>query len=454
MEMKSEHLELQESQKSMEDQDQMTLDQRILKRKGNEESEKNPKLLWIRKRPPAPPHPRYSPEYMQVLIDQVERNKRSVRKTDKINDEANSCSLKKAQELQMKLAPEMPSFVKFMLPSHVSSCFWLRIPGNFCKLNIPKKDCSIMLVDESGEEYKTKFLGEKGGLSGGWKRFSTAHDLVEGDSVVFQLIEATKFKVYIIGKNGLPKCSQVAGDLALEKEILTDNADEGACSLSVLQESNHNDTPPGSVSNPGHSEEVGSEDLEGIRSATTIMKFKDVKSFEDFTIIVNDWNIDSELSEHVRAKYYELCCSQKAFLHDNLSSVINCKLLIAGIISGVVNVAEFIRSCKLNTNENDFTNWRKCLDGFEKMGMNVGFLHARLHQLENLAFKSEGAKDSKIYNEAVSQRTCLVEEIRKLELKLLELKEVHASKDGEIRTLKLKAKRHEMKFQAKVNDPW
>ncbi|XP_042509154.1 B3 domain-containing protein Os01g0234100-like [Macadamia integrifolia] len=172
------------------------------------------------------------------------------------------------------------------------------------------------------------------------------------------------------------------------------------------------------------------------------MEFKNVKNFEDFTVIVNGWNIDSELPEHVRAKYYELCCSQKAFLHCNLTPVINCKL-ITEIISGTVKVANFIRSCKLITaSKNDFANWNKCLDAFESMGMNVGFLQARLQQLV------------KLYNEAMLKRACLEGKIRNLEVMLMEIQEAFASKEKEIETLKWEAERHDVKFQAEVNAPW
>ncbi|XP_043710136.1 B3 domain-containing protein Os01g0234100-like [Telopea speciosissima] len=417
--------------------------------------DEEPRLLWVRKRPAAPPPPRYSPECM----------KSRKRKTNTINqfhacDEANSGFTKKATELQMKLGPELPTFVKFMHPSHVgSSCILLKLPRDFCKLNLPKEDCRITLVDESGKEYKMNYLGRAVALSAGWKGFSIAHKLVVGDSVLFQLIEAIKFKVYIIRGNGLTN-SEVAGAFAHSKEILTDERDvkhSKSRSLYDLQEKNQNAGPPGSTSNPGppageqfkNDSEVGSEDLEGIILAKKNMEFKDVKSFEDFTNIVNDLIKDSELSEHVRVKYYELCCSQKALLHDHLLEGINCKL-IAGIISEIVNVADAIRACKLTTFQNDFASWDKSLNAFEQLGMNVGVLRNRMHQAVSVTFESEGAME--MYNEVVFKREGLVEEIRNLELKLMESKEALARYDKEIETRK--AEKLEMKFQAVVNVPW
>lgn len=53
----------------------------------------------------------------------------------------------------------------------------------------------MTLVDEDGNKYKTIYLARKTGLSGGWKGFAVAHDLVDGDAVVFQLIKPTTMKV-------------------------------------------------------------------------------------------------------------------------------------------------------------------------------------------------------------------------------------------------------------------
>lgn len=53
----------------------------------------------------------------------------------------------------------------------------------------------MTLVDEEGNEYETIYLARKTGLSGGWKGFAVAHDLVDGDAVVFQLIKPTTMKV-------------------------------------------------------------------------------------------------------------------------------------------------------------------------------------------------------------------------------------------------------------------
>ncbi|XP_062024094.1 B3 domain-containing protein Os06g0194400-like [Rosa rugosa] len=104
----------------------------------------------------------------------------------------------KAEELESRLGSDYPTFVKPMLQSHVTGGFWLGLPLPFCRKYLPKRDAAVMLVDEEGEEYPIVYLGNKNGLSGGWRGFSIAHELVDGDALVFQLIKPTTFKVYII----------------------------------------------------------------------------------------------------------------------------------------------------------------------------------------------------------------------------------------------------------------
>lgn len=55
----------------------------------------------------------------------------------------------------------------------------------------------MVLEDESGKEYETKYLAEKVGLSAGWRGFSVAHKLVERDVLVFQLVGSSKFQVIV-----------------------------------------------------------------------------------------------------------------------------------------------------------------------------------------------------------------------------------------------------------------
>ncbi|OIS96352.1 b3 domain-containing protein [Nicotiana attenuata] len=109
----------------------------------------------------------------------------------------------RAEEVQSRLSTKYPSFMKPMIRSNVTAGFWLSLPRFFCQLHLPRHDTTVTLVDESQEEYKTKYLAERNGLSGGWRGFSLAHNLVEGDVLVFQLFRFCKLKVYIVRANYL-----------------------------------------------------------------------------------------------------------------------------------------------------------------------------------------------------------------------------------------------------------
>ncbi|MCO5602718.1 hypothetical protein L7F22_056855 [Adiantum nelumboides] len=121
------------------------------------------------------------------------------------SEEARMSATKKAEDLKKMLPQTHASFVKPMLQSHVTGGFWLGLPAAFCRDNLPKKDDRIVLEDELKEEWETIYLSYKTGLSGGWRGFSLDHGLVDGDALVFELVEPKRFKVHIIrvyGANG------------------------------------------------------------------------------------------------------------------------------------------------------------------------------------------------------------------------------------------------------------
>ncbi|KAK9271461.1 hypothetical protein L1049_027052 [Liquidambar formosana] len=151
---------------------------------------------------------RPAPFYKEVAVrvDRVEIPRRIFKRRDLSNrvyasDEARAYAIERAEEVQSGLEPHYPTFVRSMLPSHVSGGFWLGLSVQFCKKHLPRRDDVVTLVDEEGDEYPTIYLARKPGLSGGWKGFAVAHELVDGDALIFQLIRPTTFKVYIIRVN-------------------------------------------------------------------------------------------------------------------------------------------------------------------------------------------------------------------------------------------------------------
>ncbi|VFQ85950.1 unnamed protein product [Cuscuta campestris] len=147
-----------------------------------------------------------APNYKEIGFESLGIARRSYVRRDLLNrvyasDGDRMDALERAEALGQGLDKEFPSFVKPMLQSHVTGGFWLGLPVQFCKAHLPRHDEMITLVDENGEESVTKYLSLKTGLSGGWRGFALMHDLVDGDALVFQLIEPTTFKVYIIRVN-------------------------------------------------------------------------------------------------------------------------------------------------------------------------------------------------------------------------------------------------------------
>ncbi|GAB2222514.1 hypothetical protein Droror1_Dr00016630 [Drosera rotundifolia] len=166
------------------------------------------------------------PNYKEYALDPFERPGRRVyNRRDLLNrvyasDNDRMHAIQRAKELEASLDSEFPVFVKPMLQSHVTGGFWLGLPVHFCKIHLPHHDEMVMLVDEDNQTWETKYLALKTGLSGGWRGFSIDHELVDGDALVFQLINPTTFKVYIIKV----KCPEGSEESNAETEEVMDVA--------------------------------------------------------------------------------------------------------------------------------------------------------------------------------------------------------------------------------------
>ncbi|XP_061337770.1 B3 domain-containing protein Os01g0234100-like [Gastrolobium bilobum] len=386
---------------------------------------------------------------------------------------SHGAALIRAEEMQSNLESEFPSFVKSLVRSHVASCFWMGLPVAFCRRHLPDKDTTITLEDESGKEYKTKYIACKTGLSAGWRQFSAVHKLQEGDVVVFQLVEPTKFKVCIIRANNSRELDGALSLLNLDSNIKQkvggkDNANTNsvACNSSKrkhgkpvpqdIQKKKKTGVPrlgptprQSAEQSENDSEEALSEVLEGFK----MLEFKNVKRFEDFSIIVDGMLIDAELSTEVRNKYYKLCYSQHAFLHDNLIKGLNYKL-IAGIISETVNIADAIKISVISTPRVEFASWDKTLLAFEHLGMNVEFLRIRLRRLVSIAYETDDASETKRYLAYRSEHSRADDEIKNMETKLEELKGACNGFGAYLESLRCKAESYQLKFQKEVTSLW
>lgn len=377
----------------------------------------------------------------------------------------------RAEEFLSSLGNERPSFMKLLVRSHVGSCFWMGLPVPFCKMHLPSRDAIVFLENENGQEFPIKYIAHKTGLSAGWRRFVAGNKLLEGDVLIYQLIGPCRFKVYIIRANGLTEVDGALSLLILDSQPKQIDAEgsvdaEGkkkkhpkSLALTVVQEKQQMEDllvpHVGQLEehSGNDSDEVASEVLEGTKFLGSSSQFSDVKNYEEFQIVVNGVCIDSELPEDVHLKYYELCCSQNAFLHDCLLPSLHSKLA-ASILVETINIADAIRCCRPTTPRKDFEVWEKSLRSFELLGLNVGFLRTRLSLMTNLAYDSSYASEVRRYREAQKELTQTEDEIQKVEAKLSELKEKSARCLRAIDILKGIAESYELKFQEEANAPW
>ncbi|KAL1183929.1 hypothetical protein V6Z11_A01G007600 [Gossypium hirsutum] len=383
----------------------------------------------------------YFQKYPKLIVsyekEKAQCNKRKRAKYDEVyeNGETKLAVMERALDIQANLSSEFPSMIKYMLPSHVTGGFWLGLPKHFCLNHLPKEDRMMVLEDEEGKEFQVKYLVEKIGLSGGWRAFSIAHKLLEGDVCVFHLVRPSKFKVYIVRKKCSEEVDVALGLLKLESSTqLVDNGKElKICEISVGKTEDRNDPilyssnlEPTVDQSKNNRVDLGSEVSDGIRLSESIVDFREVKSFEDFNILVNGLVIDFEFSKYLQMKYYELC-----------------------FIAETINIADAIRAAKLTTPHDSFLTWDKTLRSFEGLGMKVGFLRARLDKLMNLLTKSRRYKEAKL-EQANSN-----EEKLKLEAKLAEVTHTLTKLDREIRLFKQEnADDLEALFREVANGPW
>lgn len=392
--------------------------------------------------------------------------------------EFKSSAVMRALEVRSKLEQEFPSFVKSLVRSHVASCFWMGLPAVFCKSYLPVRDSTMILENEAGRQFQVKYIAHKTGLSAGWRQFSAAHKLLEGDVLVFQLVAPTKFKVYVIRTCDVTEMDGTLGLLNLESHTKqsdagkdTENKGDAAGDISLKKrvksavpdttERQRNPSPlrsrPRQQVAAGHSEhtseEVVSEIVEVFSFYQPAVPFKKVKSFEDFNIVIDGISINAELPRDLRKRYYKLCCSQDMFLHENLIPGMN-RNLVTGVISETITIANAIKACDLSTSREEFSTWDKTLRAFQLFGMNVGFLRNRLHRLANLAYESENALDVRTLVDAKNDQVHVHDEIRNIETKLVELKEACDKFGAAIDGLESKAEVYKSKFLEEVSAPW
>ncbi|XP_048562753.1 B3 domain-containing protein Os01g0234100-like isoform X2 [Triticum urartu] len=403
-------------------------------------------------------------------------------------------AMERAEEVLVKLPAEHPSFVKYMLHSHVVHGFWLGLPSDFCNKHLPKKDTAIVLEDEDGHNYDAKYLGAKQGLSAGWRGFAINHGIKVGDVVVFQLVSSAKFKVYILrannftttdgalgllclegGKEKIPKeessndVKSEAGKENIPKEESSNDVKSKAGKEKILKEESSNDVKSEAVKEKIPKEEssidvkseekpkvaqsdssnLASESItDGIKFSDTVIDFDNVKDFSSFSIVVDGLVIDCEFPDHLRETYYELCCAQKSFLHKELLKGLNLTLVV-GAIMETIDIAEGIRACKARAPScRDFVVWKKNLQALKLLGMNVDFLLKRVDDLLSLPARPRAPAEVKL------ERARTVAKIKAVESRISSVKDTLEEIDMEMEELESSVKIVDEMMQLLATAPW
>ncbi|RLN24194.1 B3 domain-containing protein [Panicum miliaceum] len=330
-----------------------------------------------------------------------------------------------AEEVQAKLPAEHPSFVKV------------------CQLTFATEDTGIILEDENGQDHQTLYLGAKQGLSAGWRGFAIKHDIKVGAVVIFQLVGSMKFKVYIIKQ------------MNLQQLMENQSAEFGSAQeREAIKEAEKASPVDDKVPQSDDSNAVVSEAIDGLRISDSDMDFGDVTRFSNFNIVVYSLVIDCKFHDHLRRTYYELCCSQKSFLHKNLLKQLNLTLVV-GVIMETISIAEGIRACKAQASScEDLVIWKKTLESFELMGMNVAFLLKRINNLLGLPAGPRDLLECQKYKELKSERAHAGEKVKGLELTLSNVKGVLQKMDAEMEGMESSVKRSGITLQQLATAPW
>ncbi|KAM0896023.1 hypothetical protein ACQ4PT_023448 [Festuca glaucescens] len=353
----------------------------------------------------------------------------------------------RAVKVNEKLPEEGPSFIKLMLKSHVVRGFWLGLPVSFCRNYLPDHDVTVELEDEDGHSYDTNYLARKGGLSGGWHGFVVQHDLKVGDAVVFQLVKPTRFKVYVLRENKFTTTDGALSLLNLDTSKENNISEGNSSDDDVMSKEDSEGTRLGGNGTNNDSSNLAIEeaaDNDGSRSPDhPDIGFNTMTNLRDFKIVIDGSAIDRKLiPAHMRMAYYELCLARKAFLHRHLLKQIS-PMFAAGVIMETVNIAVGIRASSASSSSlEDLAAWKKILESFEFLGMDVAFLRKRVDGLLALLTAQPSSIDLQVaaqecegYEKVKLERDNAAEEMRALESRMSSLKDALEEMDVEMKEM-------------------
>ncbi|KAL2906214.1 hypothetical protein RDABS01_004924, partial [Bienertia sinuspersici] len=274
---------------------------------------------------------------------------------------------------------------------------------------LPQTDTYFILLNQNGKRYTAKYLPRKTALSGGWRGFSIAEELSEGDALVFQLLQPTKLKVVF-------QIYVAAG--------VHEQATETHRSFSVSATAQDKEQPQASRQAEKSENVMFGCNLRSSKHALHPAAVGDcgISSFEEFAFLINEsLKEEYELPHNIKCSYYQLCCSQNTLLHFHLLKGIN-PLLIAGSIIETVNVAAAIKNCELHDFLDELPIWDEKLKFLNILGMKAAIF-------------------GPVFRAADSGN-----KIQNLEAKLSELTKAVDKRADDIHKLKLEIENHKSRF--------
>ncbi|PIN16087.1 hypothetical protein CDL12_11264 [Handroanthus impetiginosus] len=171
------------------------------------------------------------------LTQSTPRRRRKTKKGRRGSGESNVFQLKsrrrKVTEEEIKRAAEMANaaaaasadcFTVVMRPSHVYKGFFMSIPAEWAKANLPSRDESIVLrVKDQEWLAKYHYKGYGGGLTGGWRNFVMDNFLEAFDVCLFEHSKGTDnafildVKIFRVIQEVIPPCrTRGGGDTSRE----------------------------------------------------------------------------------------------------------------------------------------------------------------------------------------------------------------------------------------------
>ena len=180
-------------------------------------------------------------------------------------------------------------------------------------------------------------------------------------------------------------------------------------------------------------------------------------SFKSFNIFIDGLLVNPELfPDCLRGAYYELCRGRKTLLHKHLPTKIN-QTLVIGVIMETAKISEGIRAAAAS--REDLAAWKKILESFELLGMDVSFLRKRADELLGLmaarsSTDQQPSVDHAGYEELNFEKDHATEKMRALKSKMVTIQDALKAVDIELDEMESSAKKNAQAMWQIATAPW